>query len=87
MRNIIVSILALIVFAATVAPANAQYRRYATRHGNHGRWVGPAIVGGLALGVGSALIYHYRHRCWIETQDLIDRRGRYFGTQDVEVCN
>ena len=87
MRKIFIGALALITIASTIVPANAQYRRYATRHGNPTRWVGPAIVGGLALGVGSALVYHYRHRCWIEEQDVVDRRGRYIGTHDVEVCN
>jgi hypothetical protein len=82
MRKFTIAMLALIV---TVVPANAQYRRHAAHRGS---WVGPAIVGGLALGIGSALVYdRYRRHCWIEEQDVVDRRGRYLGTEDVRVCN
>ena len=82
MRKFTIAMLALIV---TVVPANAQYRRHPQHRGG---WVGPAIVGGLALGLGSAFVYdRYRRHCWIEEQDIIDRRGRYLGTENVRVCN
>ena len=86
MRKFTIAMLALGTVAATCIPANAQYRRYLQHRG--GGWVGPAIVGGLALGIGSALVYdRYRPHCWVEEQDVVDRYGRYLGTRDVRVCN
>jgi hypothetical protein len=90
MRKFTIAMLALVTVSATVVPANAQYRRYQQRYSphRHGSWVGPAIVGGLALGIGGALVYdRYRRHCWIESQDVVDRYGRYLGTEDVRVCN
>lgn len=85
MRNIIISIITFAMIVTAVTPASAFYRRHVAHRNN---WVGPAIIGGLALGLGSALIYdRYHRRCWIEEQDVVDRRGRYLGTQDVRVCN
>lgn len=86
MRKFTIAMLALITVAATIVPANAQYRRYPQHRG--GGWVGPAIVGGLALGIGSALVYdRYRPHCWIEEQDVVDRYGRYLGTKNLRLCN
>ena len=86
MRKFTIAMLALITVAATIVPANAQYRLYPPHRS--GGWVGPAIVGGLALGIGSALVYdRYRPHCWVEEQDIVDRYGRYLGTRDVRVCN
>jgi len=95
MRKFTIAMLALSTIAATIVPANAQYRRnephrYNAPHyaPNRGSWVGPAIIGGLALGLGSALVYdRYRPHCWVEEQDIVDRYGRYLGTRDVRVCN
>jgi hypothetical protein len=85
MHKFTIAMLALITVAATIVPANAQYRRYPQHRGG---WLGPAIVGGLALGIGSALVYdRYRPHCWVEEQDVVDRYGRYLGTRDVRVCN
>jgi len=86
MRKFTITMLTLITVAATVIPANAQYRRYPPHRS--GGWVGPAIIGGLALGLGSALVYdRYRRHCWVEEQDVVDRYGRYLGTRDVRVCD
>jgi len=86
MRKFTIAMLALITVAATIVPANAQYRLYPPHRS--GGWGGPAIIGGLALGLGSALVYdRYRPHCWVEEQDIVDRYGRYLGTRDVRVCN
>jgi hypothetical protein len=59
------------------------------RHHNHGvgNWVGPAIVGGLALGALAATAPRaYARDCWMERQVLIDRRGREV-VRRVRVCD
>lgn len=103
MRKIAIAIFGIGATLLSILPAEAQYyqnrngrnnHRYVAPPAHHHRsynrngWVGPAIVGGLALGIGSAIIYdRYRRSCWIEEQDVVDRYGRYLGTQDVRVCN
>jgi len=64
-----------------VAPPIRHYSR------PNRNWV-PYAVGGLALGALGAGTYYYNNRyCWIETQEVWDRRGRYIGLRDIEVCN
>jgi hypothetical protein len=95
MHKFTIAMLALGTVAATCIPANAQYRRHephryiAPRYApNRGSWVGPAIIGGLALGIGSALVYdRYQRHCWIEERDVVDNWGRYAGTENVRICN
>lgn len=67
-------------------PAHRPHHHY-NNHRRH-NWV-PYAAGALALGALGTGAYYYnynRPHCWIETQDLFDRRGRYLGTQDVKVC-
>jgi hypothetical protein len=64
MRKIVIAMLALVSLATAVAPAQADWRyRRAPRvvHGGHGGWVGPAIVGGLALGILGGAIVNERY--------------------------
>src|SRR5688500_9018164 len=54
-------------------------------HRHHGRaWVGPAIIGGLALGALAAAPY-YGPRCWVEPQRVLNRWGHVV-VRNVEVC-
>jgi hypothetical protein len=104
MRKIAIAIFGIGTTLLSILPAEAQhYQNRNSRYQNHryappvqhhhrsynrNRWVGPAIVGGLALGLGGAIVYdRYRRSCWIEEQDVVDRYGRYLGTEDVRVCN
>jgi hypothetical protein len=71
--------------AATTASADAR-----PWHHHGGRWVGPAVVGGLAAGLLAAPYYngyygYYGRRCWTERQEVIDRWGRAF-IRPVRVC-
>ena len=67
------------------APVQRPHHYYNSHKRNN--WA-PYVAGALALGaLGTGAYYNYnRSRCWIEIQDLFDRRGRYLGTQNVEVC-
>lgn len=101
-KIMIVTAMAALGLAFTLSEAAAQYRSnhgYRTHvaprhyappvrqyHRPQRNWV-PYAVGGLALGALGAGAYYYNNpTCWIETQDVYDRRGRYIGTQDVKVC-
>ena len=65
-----------------VAPPVRHYHR------PHRNWVPYAVGGGLALGALGAGTYYYNNRyCWIEQQEVWDRRGRYLGLRDVKVCS
>ena len=71
--------LAVVAFSGT---ADAQHRHRHHHHHHHGHgWVGPAIVGGLALGALAATA----PRCWIEERFFVDRRGRE-RVRRVQVC-
>ena len=54
------------------------------RHHRGGGWVGPAIIGGLALGALAAAPA-YGPRCWIEPQRVLNRWGQPV-VRNVEVC-
>jgi hypothetical protein len=79
--------------ALFIAPAaNAQHRHghghgHHHHHHHHGGWIGPGIVGGLALGaIATQQSYAYGPRCWTERQIVVDRRGREF-VRPVRVCD
>jgi len=66
-----------------VAPPVRHYNNHHHRRASR-NWA-PYVAGGLALGAGT---YYYNSRqCWIEMQEVWDRRGRYLGLMDVKVCN
>lgn len=78
--------------AFSAAPADAAWR--GRHHGHHGGWIGPAIVGGLALGaLAAATAPHaygayaapYGERCWIERQRVLNRWGQPV-VRRVQVC-
>jgi hypothetical protein len=73
--------------AATAATADA---RPFHRHHRGGAWIGPAIIGGLALGALAARPYYYggpayARRCWIEPRRVINRWGHPV-IRRVQVC-
>lgn len=75
-------------FAAGAAPAAARpfHGGYGYHHG--GGWVGPAIVGGLALGALASRPYWYgapAGSCWLERREVLNRWGRPV-IRRVEVC-
>jgi integral membrane sensor domain MASE1 len=67
---------AVLTFAGTT-DASAWHRH----HHHHHDWVGPAIVGGLALGALAASSYR---RCWWERRVIYTRHGRV--VQRYRVC-
>lgn len=102
-KIMIVTAMAVLGSIFTFSEAAAQYRsnHYGYRHHVAPRHYAPPVrhyhrprhnwapyaAGALALGALGGAYYYNRPTCWIETQDMFDRRGRYIGTQDVKVCH
>ena len=57
-------VMALAATFATTTSASAHHHHW--RHGCCGGWVGPAFVGGLALGALATRPYYARANCWRE---------------------
>ena len=85
----LVGSLAASAVSADAAPRGHGYGRHHGHHGHFNRghhrgWVGPAIIGGLALGALAAQPY-YGRRCWVEPQRVLNRWGHPV-VRNVQVC-
>ena len=82
--------------AATIVPADAQWRGRGYRGGGYGHgygWRGPALVGGLALGAlalgaanANSAPYYDGAECYLERRPVVNRAGYVIGYRRVRVC-
>jgi len=76
-----------IVTTSLAFTPTAEAQRWHRHHHRGGSWVGPAVVGGLALGALAATApYAYGRGCWTERQVVVDRYGREI-VRRVRVCD